>query len=100
MRMNIEKVPKPSDVDADPAQTWGRLPLGNKRARLTLFESTGALVTACPTEEFCGNTGDPAWCLGETRQPEARKGRAGPRRKSERPIVLEKPGNAGGGKGP
>ena len=25
MRMNIEQVPKPCDVDADPVQTWGRL---------------------------------------------------------------------------
>jgi hypothetical protein len=24
--MNIEQVPKPSNADADPAQTWGRLP--------------------------------------------------------------------------
>lgn len=83
MRMNIEKVPKPSNVDADPAQTWGRLPLGNKRARMPLSKSTGALVTACPTEEFCGNTGDPAWCLGSPGNlPPARAGQgfAGSRR--------------------
>src|SRR5437763_10961401 len=33
-------------------------------------------------------------------QPAAREGQAGPGRKSERPIVPTKPGNAGGGKGP
>ena len=35
-----------------------------------------------------------------TRQPEAREGQAGPVGVAERPIVLRKPGNAGGGKGP
>ena len=63
MQMNIEKVPKPSDVDADPAQTWGRLTLGRKRTKCALPESTGALVTACLQEEFCSNTGDPDGCL-------------------------------------
>jgi hypothetical protein len=62
MQMNIEKVPKPSDVDADPAQTWGRLTLGRKRTKRALPKSTGALVTACLQEEFCSNTGDPEGC--------------------------------------
>ena len=60
MRMNIEKVPKPSDADADPAQTWGRLPSGTKRAKHARPESAGALMRACWQREFCGNTGDPA----------------------------------------
>ena len=59
MRMNIEQVPKPCDVDADPALTWGRLALGRKRAKRALLRSTGALVTACRQEEFGGNTGSP-----------------------------------------
>ena len=63
MQMNIEEVPKPSNVDADPARTWGRLPSNKKRAKQALFESTGALVTACWQEEFCSNTGNPAGCL-------------------------------------
>ena len=63
MQMNTAKVPKPSNVDADPAQTWGRLLLDKKRARNALSGSTGALVTACWQEEFCGNTGNPARCL-------------------------------------
>jgi hypothetical protein len=62
MQMNIEEVPKPSNVDADPAKTWGRLPSDKKRARYAMSESTGALVTACWQEEYCGNTGDPAQC--------------------------------------
>jgi len=59
MRMNTEQVPKPGDVDADPAETWGKLPLERKRAKRALFKSTGALVTACWQEEPCGNTGSP-----------------------------------------
>lgn len=73
MRMNIEKVPKPSDADADPAQTWGRLPSGTKRAKHARSESAGALVTACWQREFCGNTGDPARSR-RRRQRTAREG--------------------------
>lgn len=47
MQMNTEKVPKPSDVDADPAQTWGRLSLDMKRTKQAMSRSTGALVAAC-----------------------------------------------------
>jgi len=66
IRMNIEQVPKPSNVDADPAKTWGRLPANKKRAKHALFASAGALVTACWQEEFCSNTGNPAECLGSS----------------------------------
>ena len=59
MRMNTEQVPKPCDADADPVLTWGRLPSGSTRARQTLFEFAGALVTACWQQETCGNTGSP-----------------------------------------
>jgi len=68
MRMNIEQVPKPSNVDADPAQTWGRLPPDSTRAKVTLFGSTGALMTACWREGFCSNTGDPAQIGSDSRQ--------------------------------
>ena len=75
MRMNIEQVPKPCDVDADPALTWGRLTLGRKRAKSALFRSTGALMTACWQEEFRGNTGSPARSREElSNQPSVRKG--------------------------
>jgi hypothetical protein len=76
MRMNIEQVPKPSNVDADPAQTWGRLPPDSTRAKVTLFGSTGALMTACWREGFCSNTGDPAQCDAQERshRPSARIG--------------------------
>ena len=77
IRMNTEQVPKPSDVDADPIQTWGRLASSSTRAKQTLFGSTGALMTACWQEEFCGNTGSPAQSEARTRSnpPPARAGR-------------------------
>jgi len=77
MQMNIEQVPKPSNVDADPAQTWGRLPSDDQRAKYALSESTGALVTACWQEEFCSNTGDPVQCDAQRRSnpSSARAGR-------------------------
>src|SRR5208337_4304859 len=82
--MNVEQVPKPSDVDADPVETWGRLTPGSTRAKGTLLGSTGALVTACWQEEFCSNTGDPTQCAARRRRnrPPARagSGRAGSRR--------------------
>ena len=46
-----------------------------------------------------GNTGNPRW-WGVVPQPEAREGQVGPSGVADRPVVLEKPGNAGGGKGP
>ena len=75
MRMNIEQVPKPCDVDADPALTWGRLTLDRKRAKRALTRSTGALMTACWQEEFRGNTGSPARSRGKlSNQSSARNG--------------------------
>jgi hypothetical protein len=76
MQMNIEQVPKPCDVDADPALTWGRLTLGRKRANRALLRSTGALMTACWQEEFRGNTGSPTRSRGQqlSNQPSVRKG--------------------------
>ena len=74
--MNIEQVPKPSNVDADPVQTWGRLPPDSTRAKVTLFGSTGALMTACWQEEICSNTGDPAQCeaVRRSNRPSVRTG--------------------------
>jgi hypothetical protein len=57
--MNTEQVPKPCDADADPVLTWGRLASDSMRAKQTLFEFAGALVTACWQQETCGNTGSP-----------------------------------------
>ena len=45
--MNTGEVPKPSNAEADPAETWGRLPGHVKRAKRAACQSAGALVTAC-----------------------------------------------------
>ena len=97
MQMNIEKVPKPSNVDADPAETWGRLPLDRTRAKETLFRSTGALMTACWQDECRGNTGDPTQCDAQRRSnpPPARDGRGwmgsriGPQDRRSRVTLVE-----------
>jgi hypothetical protein len=83
MQMNIEQIPKPSNVDVDSAQTWGRLLSDNQRARRALSESTGVWMTACWQQEFCGNPGSPAWCLGgpgNLRPARAGQGQVGCRR--------------------
>ncbi len=99
--MNIEQVPKPCDVDADPASTWGRLSERAKRTKRAARWSTGVLVTACWQEEFWSNTGSPAKCLRlKARQPGAREGQTGLSGMADRLVVLRKPGNAGGGKEP
>jgi len=94
--MNAEQVPKPCDVNADPVLTRGRLPSDGTRAKVTPFEFTGALATACPQQEPCGNTGSPT--------PHKHRGFREDWTElggmAERPVVPEKPGNAGGGKGP
>ena len=94
--MNTEQVPKPSNVNADPVQTWGRLPSDGTRAKETPPEFTGAWVTACSPEETCGNTGSstPRKQRGFREEWTERGGM------TEGPVVPEKPGNAGGGKGP
>jgi hypothetical protein len=49
-------------------------------------------------EEIRGNTGSPN---GEQEsQPEVREEQTGPKGVADRLVVLRKPGNAGGGKGP
>jgi len=44
--------------------------------------------------------GKPFGAVGRDDQPDAREGQAGRERVAERPVVLRRPGNAGGGKGP
>jgi len=44
--------------------------------------------------------GKPDTVEGRNLQPDAREGQAGPCQVAERLVVLQKPGNAGGGKGP
>ena len=92
MRMNTEQVPKPCDADADPVLTWGKLPSDSTRAKQTLFEFAGALVTACWQQETCSNTGSP---LSQGNQWFARTGlgergwRRGPYYRGSRVTLVE-----------
>ncbi len=76
----------------------GRCPLGEK-SDSRLGGSAGVVTPACMQEEVVWNTGSPCGG-GRDLQPVAREGQTGPWRVAERPVVLRKPGNAGGGKGP
>ena len=64
-----------------------------------LGSCAGVVTPACMQEEVVWNTGSP--CGGERDlQPEPRERQAGPLRVAERPVVVKKPGNSGGAKGP
>ncbi len=76
----------------------GRRPAG-AMSDIFLWDSAGVVTSACMQEEVVWNTGSP--CGGERDlQPEPRERQAGPWRVAERPVVVGKPGNAGGAKGP
>ena len=99
--MNIEQVPKPSNADADPASTWGRLPERMDRAKHAVCSSAGALMTACWQQEIRSNTGSPLQCVSRKEpQPVTREGQTGLVGMTDRPVGPRKLGNAGGGKGP
>ena len=61
--------------------------------------SAGVVASACMEEEIDRNTGSPSGG-GRDPQPDSGDGQAGPRGVAERPVVVMKPGNAGGAKGP
>ena len=60
----------------------------------------GVVAMACTQEENARNTGSPiAWSV-VTANLETGDGRTGRYGVAERPVLLRRPGNAGGGKGP
>ena len=77
---------------------WGRLIRLGERAKKAPSRRAGVVAAAC-TQGKRAQHGKP---LGVVRddQPDAREGQAGRLEVAERPVVLLKPGNAGGGKGP
>jgi len=99
--MNIEQVPKPLIADADPVSTWGRLPGRMARVKYAVRPSAGAWMTACSQQEIRCNTGSPFQCgRRKVPQPVTREGQTGLVGMADRPVVLRKPSNSGGGKGP
>jgi hypothetical protein len=70
-----------------------------KRARRAPIPCAGVLATAC-TQGRRWQHGKPDSVVGRDDQPEAGDGQRGRYGVAERPVLLKKPGNAGGGKGP
>ena len=70
-----------------------------KRARQAPIHCAGVLATAC-TQGRRWQHGKPDSVVGRGDQPEAGDGQIGRYGVAERPVLLKKPGNAGGGKGP
>ena len=70
-----------------------------KRAECAPISCAGVLATAC-TQGRRWQHGKPGGVVGRGGQPEAGDGQRGRYGVAERPVLLEKPGNAGGGKGP
>ena len=97
--MNAEQAPK--IVMQEPT----RPEFGGRPKRMELYERTssirpaGVLATACRQKGTMRNTGSPS---GDRRMDQlaARERKAGPFGMAERLVVLTKPGNSGGGKGP
>jgi hypothetical protein len=70
-----------------------------KRAECAPIHCAGVLATAC-TQGRRWQHGKPDGVVGRDDQPEAGDGQRGRYGVAERPVLLKKPGNAGGGKGP
>ncbi len=70
-----------------------------KRAKQAPIHCAGVLATAC-TQGRRWQHGKPDSVVGRDDQPEAGDGQRGRYGVAERPVLLKKPGNAGGGKGP
>ena len=70
-----------------------------KRAECAPIHCAGVLATAC-TQGRRWQHGKPDSVVGRVDQPEAGDGQRGRYGVAERLVLLEKPGNAGGGKGP
>jgi len=77
----------------------GRPPSSEGDERQYSEGSAGVVALACMYTGVVGTR--EALAVGKREpQPGPRERQAGPRRVAERPVVPEKPGNAGGGKGP
>jgi hypothetical protein len=86
-------------VGADPSKPWGRPPF----LVLTSDISQGSHRGSGAGMRVQGNRaqhGKPRRVEVRDLQPDSREGQAGPGEVAEGPVVLAKPGNAGGGKGP
>ena len=97
-RVNTEQASKRDIAEADPSRLWGR-PLPLDEIATAFNGSAGVVATACLQKETNATREAPAVQACDL-QPDAREGQAGPCGVTERPVVVMKPGNSGGAKGP
>ena len=93
-RASLEKVV----AQADPAGLLGKADTIRGLSEYDPDRCAGVVATAC-TQGKRAQHGKPLGVVRES-QPNAREGGYGRPGVAERPVVLRKPGNAGGGKGP
>ena len=96
--MNAEQASKADVAEADPPGFRGRPPPLGEIATAP-NGSVGVVAPACMEEEIDRNR-EALAVAARDRQPDSGDGQAGLRRVAERPVVVMKPGNASGAKGP
>ena len=84
------------NAEADPPELRGKPPTVGKRT--TNAPTVGVVMSARMEDEGSSNTGSPVGDAHKSTGTPRGAGRAD--RVAERPVVPERPGNAGGGKGP
>ena len=97
-QVNAEQTSKRKACGPSRPSYRGRLIWMGERAKTTPIRRTGVVAAAC-TQGKRMQHGKPLGVAGDG-QPDAREGQAGRPGVAERPVVLMKPGNAGGGKEP
>ena len=97
--MNAEQSSKRSMRRLTRTPIRGRLTWLGKRAKEAPNCCAGVVAMAC-TQGRRAQHGKPDSVVGRGDQPEAGDGQRGHYRVADRPGLLKKPGNAGGGKGP
>ena len=97
-RVNAEQASKRTMRRPTRRPFRGRLTRLGERAKNTPSRCAGVVAAAC-TQGKRTQHGKPQGVISDD-QPDAREGQVGRPGVAERPVVLLKPGNAGGGKGP
>ncbi len=85
-------------AQADPSTHSGKADMAVGKAKKSRSRCAGVVATAC-TQGKRTQHGKPDGVVGCDDQPEAGDGQIGRYGVAERPVVLWKPGNSGGGKG-
>ena len=98
-RVNAEQSSKRTMRRPTRSPFRGRLERLGKRAKNAPSRCAGVVAMAC-TQGRRTQHGKPDSVVGRGDQPEAGDGQRGRYGVAERPVLLRKPGNAGGGKGP